>query len=101
MAEVPDNIVLVQLREIRAKLESIGRIEKKLDEHDKRFDRLDEHFEEMRLYVNHALGLGTVNDLKAREIDARQKAEAERRRRLEDRFDDVERRLARVEEKVE
>lgn len=53
MAEEPDNLVLRLLREIR----------EKLDEQSDRFaaiDRLEKLFDEMRGYVNHALGMGKV-----------------------------------------
>ena len=53
MADEPDNMVLVQLREIRVKLD---KIDGKHEEHDKRFDRLDKQAEDTRQFVSHALG---------------------------------------------
>jgi hypothetical protein len=55
MAQEPDNLVLVQLREMRGQLNGItGKLEAiaaKLEEHDRRFD-------DFHLLANHALGLG-------------------------------------------
>jgi len=96
MAEEPDNLVLIQLREMRAELKNIT---VKLDQHDLRFDNLDKRFDEMRLYVNHALGLGTMNDLKARELDARQDESEARQKRMAALMAEIERRLGRVEDK--
>ena len=101
MADEPENLVLVQLRDIRAKLGEIDELKRRFDLVDKRFDRLDKNFDEMRVYVNHALGLGTMNDLKARELDARVEAGEALSRRLDERFKDIEHRLSKVEEKVD
>ena len=58
MVEEPINLVLVQLREIRAKL----------DEHDGRFNQIDKHMVRMdkqlrdiETEVTHSLGLGTAS----------------------------------------
>ena len=48
MANDPNNLVLVQLREIRATLE-------RFDEMDKRFDQLDKRFEDSHALVNRTL----------------------------------------------
>jgi len=96
MAEERDNLVLIQLREMRAELKSITT---KLDQHDLRFDNLDKRFDEMRLYVNHVLGLGTMNDLKARELDARQDESEARQKRMAALMAEIELRLGRVEDK--
>ena len=94
MADEPENLVLVQLREIRAKLA-------KLDEHDQRFDRLDQHAEVTRYFVRHALGLGGMNEIKARELDIRHDDFAARQKRTEEMIAELDRRLAKVEEKVD
>jgi hypothetical protein len=86
----PDNLVLVQLREIRA---ALSRFEG-------RFDRLETGFNDMRLYVSHALGLGTTAELKAREIDERQSQSDERHKRTDERLASIEQRVARIEEKL-
>ena len=91
MADEPENLVLVQLREIRAKLE-------KLDVLEKRFDQLDERFDELRGHVAYSLGLGTMSDLRARDMEARRDAEVMRLKRAEERLEEHNKRLARLEE---
>ncbi len=98
MADEPDNLVLVQLRDIRGKLD---KIDDKLQEHDRRFDRLDKHADAMRQYVSHALGLGAMNEMKAREMDARLEMGEALSKQIDERFKDIERRLTKVEEKVD
>ena len=74
MAEEPDNLILVQLREIRSKLEKLEKLdvlERRFDAMDRRFDAMDKRFDEMRTYVYYSLGLGSVNQLKAAELEAR------------------------------
>ena len=75
MADDPDNIVLVMLRDIRGKL----------DEHDKRFDAMDEQFRaidkqfdgvrkeisDLQTWTRYAMGLGMTNDLKMKELEVR------------------------------
>ena len=95
MAQEPDNLVLVQLREMRGQLQAITA---KLEEHDRRFDQIDKRFDDFHLLANHALGLG-MNQNKARELEARHDLADAWQRRAEERFDQIERRLAKVEEK--
>ncbi len=95
MADEPENLVLVQLREVRSELQGIRT---KLNEHDTRFDQLDKRFDDFHLLVNHALGLGTANQLKLRELDAAQEQAKARRQRMEERHAEIERRLGKVEE---
>ena len=61
--------------------------------------RIDRRFDDFHLLVNHALGLGTMNQHKARELEARHDLADAWQRRTEERFDQIERRLAKVEEK--
>jgi hypothetical protein len=96
MAQEPDSLVLVHLREMRGQLQGITA---KLEEHDRRFDQIDKRMEDFHLLVNHALGLGTMNQHKARELEARHDLADTRQRRVEERFDRIERRLAKVEER--
>lgn len=91
MADEPDNLVLVQLRDIRGKRDTL----------EKRFDRLDKHADEMRRYVSHALGLGAMNEMKPREMDARLEMGEALSKQIDERFKDIERRLTKVEEKVD
>lgn len=69
MPDEPENLVLVQLREIRSELQGVR---SKLEEHDRRFDRIDRRFDDFHLLVNHALGLATANQIKTRELEADQ-----------------------------
>jgi hypothetical protein len=81
---------------MRGELQGIGvqlqGITAKLEEHDRRFD-------DFHLLANHALGLGMVNQNRARELEARHDIADPWQRRAEERFDQIERRLARIEEK--
>ena len=79
------------LREVRAKQ----------DDHDRKLDVLSQRFDEMRGYVVHALGLGSMNDMEAQELAARMEAGEVYRRRIDEKFIDRERRLTRVEEKID
>jgi hypothetical protein len=96
MAQGPDNLVLVQLREMRSQLNGItGQLQTitaKLEDHDRRFD-------DFHLLANHALGLGMVNQNRTRELEARHDLSGTWQQRAEERFDRIERRLAKVEEK--
>ena len=94
MADEPDNLVLVQLREIRAKLD-------KLDVLEKRFDKLDEQGAETRQFLAHALGLGAMNELKTRDLDVRQMDFVTRQKRTEEMIAVLDRRLTKVEERVD
>ncbi len=68
MPDEPENLVLVQLREIRAKLDKLDALERSMD---RRFDLIDKRFDEMRSYVYYSLGLGTANQLKTAELEGR------------------------------
>jgi hypothetical protein len=96
MVDEPENLVLVQLRDVRSELQGIRA---KLSEHDGRFDQLDKRFDDFHLLVNHALGLGTANQVKAREPEAEQEATKARQLRMDERQAEIERRLGKVEEK--
>ena len=96
MVDEPDNLVLIQLREMRGQLQGIST---KLEEHDRRFDGIDKRFDDFHLLVSHALGVSTANHLKTREFDARHEETAARQRRMEARFEEIEQRLGKVEEK--
>jgi hypothetical protein len=55
----------------------------------------------MRGYVVHALGLGSMNDMKGRELEVRMQAGEAYAKRVDERFADIEKRLTRIEEKVD
>jgi hypothetical protein len=103
MAQEPDNLVLVHLREMRGEIQGIRvqiqGITAKLEEHDRRFDQIDRRFDDFQLLVSHSVGLGATNFMKSRENDQRYEATEAWQRRAEQRFDQIEHRLTKVEEK--
>ena len=113
MANGPDNLILVQLREIRATLtERFAQVDERFAQIDKRFDQLDRRFEDFRAVTSHTLTLSTANDLRMREFDQRHEfSEGEQRRmtgrlddfeqRMTERMDAFERRLSRVEKEID
>lgn len=98
MAREPDNLVLAQLREIRA---DIGQIKTKLEEHDRRFDKLDKDNETFKYQLTHTFGLAGMANLQSQL--AREKADEalERQKRMDAQFAEIERRLTTVEEPQE
>ncbi len=96
MAQEPDSLVLVHLREMRGQLNGITMqlqgIATKLKEHDRRFD-------ELHLLANHALGLGMINQHRSHNLEERRDLTEAWQMRADERFDQLERRLAAVEEK--
>jgi hypothetical protein len=102
MANEPDNLVLIQLREIRAMQAAMqadqsvqfARINEQLEQMDKRF-------EDFHALTNHTLMLSTANDLRMRELDRRYEFSEGEQRRVADRMHDFERRLSEVERKLD
>jgi hypothetical protein len=113
MANEPDHLVLVQLREVRAMLaERFAQVDERFAQMDRRFDKLEKRFEDFRAVTSHTLTLSTANDLRMREFDQRHEfSEGQQLRitgrlddfelRTTDRMDEFERRLAEVEKKIE
>lgn len=105
MANELDNLVLMQLREIRATLAEhsgeLVRISECFAQVDKRFDRLERRFDEFHMVVSHTLNLGTTVYLKSQESDQRHGLSEGEQRRLSERLDRVERRLSDLEEEDE
>jgi uncharacterized protein YdcH (DUF465 family) len=104
MANEPDNLVLVQLREIRA---TQAEIRATLSEHsahfvrmNERFDQLDKRFEDFHALTSHTLLLGTTSSLKSQHIERRYEFSEGEQRRLGERMDEFERRLSKVEDKL-
>ena len=95
MANEPDNLVLIQLREVRSELQEIRVVMKE------RFDQIDKRVEDFHALTSHTLMLGTTNSLKSQEFERRYEFSEGEQRRLRDRMDEFERRLARVEEKID
>ncbi len=97
MSNEPDNLVLVQLREIRAILADHTA---RFDSLERRFGGLEKGFHDMRLFVNHALGLGATAELKGRELDARQDLSDAAQTKTDERLSSIEQRVAKLEEKL-
>jgi uncharacterized coiled-coil protein SlyX len=105
MADEPDNLVLVHLREIRATLAEhstrFDRMDERFAQIDERFAQVDRRFDEMRLLLGHTIGLSTTANLRSQEFDRRYEFSEGEQRSLSERVADLERRLAKVEEKTE
>jgi len=98
MADEPDNLVLFQLREIRA---TLAEHSARFDRMDTRFDQLDKRFDDFHALTSHTLMLGTTNALKSQELERRQEFGEGEQRRIRERMDELERRLSKVEEKID
>jgi hypothetical protein len=102
MANEPDNLVLVQLREIRATLAAhSARFDQIEQRFERRFDQLDKRFEEFHELTSHTLRLSTSNDLRMRDLDRRYEFSEGEQRRMTDRMDEFERRLSDLERKID
>jgi chromosome segregation ATPase len=99
MADEPESLVLVHLREMRSQLQGItaelltitAKLEehdRRFDEHDRRFDENDRRFDGLNMLVNHALGFGATNYVRTRE--AWQRRADKRLERIERRLDKLE-----------
>jgi len=97
MANEPDNLVLVHLREIRATQADHSALMQELKE---RFDQIDKRFEDFHALTNHTLMLGTTNRLKSQEFERRHEFNEGEQRRMSERMDEFERRLTKVEDKL-
>ena len=91
MTQEPYDLVLIQLREIRATLAG----------HTARFDRLEKGFGELRHLANHALVLGTAVELRTRELDERQEQGEAHHKRMDERVSSIEQRVAKIEERLD
>ena len=61
MANEPDNLILIQLREIRTTLAEHSAQFVRMNE---RFDQLDKRFDDFHALTSHTLMLSTTNSLK-------------------------------------
>jgi hypothetical protein len=95
MANEPDNLVLIQLREIRATLAEHSTFMKE------RFDQIDKRFDDFHALTSHTLMLGTTNSLRSQDLERRYEFSEGEQRRLSERMDDFERRLSKVEHKLD
>ena len=94
MANDTDQLVVAHLREIHAQLQGVST---KLEEHDRRFDRTDRSLDGFRPLVEHTLSVAT---LRVGRLEAHRDAAGAWQKRTDERLDEIERRLARVEEKL-
>jgi tetrahydromethanopterin S-methyltransferase subunit G len=98
MANEADNLVLVQLREIRTTLADHSAQFTRINE---RLDQMDKRFKDFHALTNHTLMLSTATDLRMRDLDRRYEFSECEQRRLTGRMDDFERRLSDVEGKLD
>jgi hypothetical protein len=98
MANEADNLVLLQLREIRATLAEHSAQFVQMNE---RFDQLDKRFDDFHALTSHTLMLGTTNSLKSQELERRYEFSEGEQRRLRERMDEFESRLSKVEKKFD
>jgi tetrahydromethanopterin S-methyltransferase subunit G len=102
MANEPDNLVLVHLREIRAMQTAMHADNSaQFARINERLNQLDKRFEDFHALTNHTLMLSTANDLRMRDLDRRYEFSEGEQRRITDRMDDFERRLSEVERKLD
>jgi hypothetical protein len=89
MAYAPDNLVLIQLREIRATLDTrFAQVDQRFARIDARFDQLEERFDDLYAVASHTLFLSTSTALKLNEVE----------RHLRERVDGLDRRVAKIED---
>ena len=126
MANEPDNLILVHLREIRATLaEHSARFDRiderfaqiddrfaRIDERfiqmdlrfaqmDKRFDRMEQRFDDLHEVVGHTFVLSSANSLKVQEFDRRYQLNEGEQQRISGRVDELDHRLSEVEKRID
>jgi predicted nuclease with TOPRIM domain len=130
MANEPDNLILVHLREIRATLaehsarfdridERFAQVEARMDERfaqiderfiqmdlrfaqmDKRFDRMEQRFDDLQEVVSHIFVLSSANSLKVQELDRRYQLNEGEQQRISGRVDELDYRLSEVEKGID
>jgi hypothetical protein len=89
-----DNLVVAHLREIHAELQEIRA---KLDGHDRRFDRLGSAVEGFRPGIEHSLSLATMSQIGLGKLESQYNAVEARQRGANQRLDQIERRLTKLE----
>ena len=95
MASEMDNLVLVQLREIRAQ---IGSLDGKVSKLDTKISDLGREFDTFKYQLTHTFGLAGMANLHAQQADGKADTVANRQTRLELQVSDLDRRLRQVEE---
>jgi tetrahydromethanopterin S-methyltransferase subunit G len=97
MAREPDNLVLQLLREIRATLDLHTA---KFVEIDKRFDGVDKRLDTLTSQVTYTFGIAGMANTHIGLVENRVDGLADWKKQVDAKQADLERRLARVEEKV-
>ena len=97
MAREPDNLVLTLLREIRATLVDHSKL---LMEHSAQLVDLDKKFDEQKYFMTHTFGVAGMANVQSGLVDSKVEQLAARQKACEAKQAELERRLARVEEKV-
>ena len=90
MSEDADNPVLIHLREIGTKLDTL----------DKRFDAQGKRWDEARGHLNQALGMGLANQLRNDEQDTRITELEVRAKRIEELHSDLRRWVTQIDERT-
>ena len=130
MANEPDNLILLHLREIRATLaehsarfdridERFAQVEARMDERfaqiderftqmdlrfaqmDKRFDRMERRLDDLHEVVSHTFVLSSANSLKAQELDRRYQLNEGEQQRISGRVDERDYRLSKAEKRID
>ncbi|HEY1245695.1 MAG TPA: hypothetical protein VGF29_12795 [Hyphomicrobiaceae bacterium] len=97
MTNGTDNLVIAHLREIHAELQGITA---KLDAQGDRIDNFGKPLDDFRRLTEHTLGLATMNQIRVGRLQARHNATEAWQRRTNERLDQLERRLDKVEQKL-
>lgn len=97
MADDLDKLVIAHLREIHAELQGIGA---KLEDHGCRVGKLDTRLDGLRPVIEHALSLATLNQMKVGQLEAHRDVTGVWRKRMDERLDQIERRIEKVEQKL-
>ncbi len=72
MADEPDNLVLVHLREMRAEMRNMrDEVRTKLELHDKRFDALEKRLDDVHEAAILSVGLATLANHKLEQVRER------------------------------
>lgn len=97
MTDELDKLVIAHLREVHAGLQGIG---EKLEDHGLRLGRLDTNLHSLRPVIEHTLSLAALNQMKVGELEAHRDVTGVWRKRMDERLDQIERRIDKVEQKL-
>ncbi|HEX5999344.1 MAG TPA: hypothetical protein VFZ16_08095 [Hyphomicrobiaceae bacterium] len=92
MQDETELLVIAHLREVHAELKGIN---DKLEDHDRRLDRVEKRLEDLRAGVDHARSLAMLNQTTMRQLEAGHEATGAWQKRIDDRLDKIEGRLMR------